>query len=638
MTAINFDDDLELEENPWRGRIITLIVLLAVTAAIGLAVWYFRREDSLNVTRETEEIPVARGTIRQTLSITGTADAELNSNLVFQASGKVASVNVKTGDIVKKDDVLAVLESEDLENAVASAQANARMAQLKLDDLLEGTEAADVATAEQGVASAQAGLTKAQNDYDSLVQGGTTSDLATAQQGVTAAEAQLATTTANREKLNSTPSDADIAAAEAGVAQAESGLTTAENLADSAENSKNSAEASLKSAEAAYCAVSGAPVASFCSARSAPISSSDLSVLNTTALEDASASVVAAASAAIGANNAYLSAVNSKASADAAVQSAEDALASAQAKLDLAEDGPSSEDVAAADAAAASAEAGLTAAKEKLALVQNGGTDFQRSTAAAAVQSAESGLDAALAKRNQAYRGADANAIEQARQAVRTAQLQVEAAQIRLKNARIIAPFDGTVGAVNIKQGEFFGGASAAADGGAIVLLTPERLTLTMSVGETDYRSVQIGQGGAAVFDGLPGAVYPFSITEIGLSPTVTQGVVTYPLKASLVVLPDNAKPAPGMNARGQIVTSSKENVLVIPSRAIRTRGSEQVVDVKRESGTEEQVVTTGASDGGTVEVLTGLNEGEVVTVVTITSGSAGSTPEARPTLPGGVR
>jgi len=632
VTAINFDDDLELEENPWRGRIVTVLVLLALTAAIGLAIWYFRREDSLSITRETEEIPVARGTIRQTLSITGTADAELNSDLVFQASGKVAAVNVKTGDVVRKDDVLAVLESEDAENAVASAQANVRSAQLKVDDLLEGTEAADVATAEQGVAAAQAGLTKAQNDYDTILQGGTSADVATAQQAVSAAEAQLATAQANREKLNDTPSDADVAAAEAGVAQAESALTGAQNSASTAQNGKTSAEASLKSAESAYCVADGAPA--FCANRTAPISSADESLMNS-ALSGSNASL---ASAVIGANGLYLNAVNTKASADAAVQSAEDALSSAQAKLDAANDGPSSADEAAAEAAVTSAEAGLAAAKEKLALVQSGGTDFQRSTAAAAVQSAQAALDAALAKRNQAFRGANANAIEQARQAVRTAQLQVEAAQIRLKNAKIIAPFDGTVGAVNIKTGEFFGGASAAADGGAIVLLTPNRLTLSMSVGETDYRSVKIGQGGAAVFDGIPGAAYPFAVTEIGLSPTVTQGVVTYPLKASLVVLPDNASPAPGMNARGQIVTSSQENVLLVPSRAIRIRGTEQVVDVKRDRGTEEQVVTTGASDGGNVEILTGLNEGDVVTVVTIKSGSAGSTPVAEPTLPGGVR
>jgi multidrug efflux pump subunit AcrA (membrane-fusion protein) len=636
LTAISFEDDLQLEENPWRGRIMTLLILAALAAVIAVATWYFFfRDESLTLTRETEEIPVTRGTINQRLSITGTADAELNSNLVFQTSGKVASVNVKIGDKVTQGQVLASLESEDVENAVASARANQLAAQLKVDDLLEGTDEAELAQAEQALTTAQAQQTKALNDYETLTGGGTASDLATAQQGVGAAEAQLATARANRQKLQDGASDADIAAAEAGVAQAESLLTSAENTADSANNGVTAASATLKSAESSYCIDDNTP--SFCSVPAAPISSGDATIV-TSALGGANATK---ASLVIGGNTGYLNALNTKASADANEQAAQDALASAEAKLDAANDGATAEDTTAVDAAVVSAEASLRAAQEKLLLVQNGGTEAQRSTAAAALVSADASVDAAVALFNKALRGADSNTLAQARQAVATAALQVEAAQIRLKNAQIIAPFTGTVGDVNIKVGEFSGGAAAAsAEGGApIVLLTPERLTLTMSVGETDYRTVKIGQAGVALFDGIPGGIYPFTITEIGLSPVVTQGVVTYNVKASLVVLPDGVPPVPGMNARGQITTSSVENVLIIPARAIRISGTNQVVDRKAEDGSiEEVVVTTGANDGEQVEIASGLEDGNTIVVVTLTSGETGSTPEAEPTLPGGVR
>ena len=46
----------------------------------------------------------------------------------------IATWHKKVGDAVRRDQVLASLESEDLENALASAQANVRAAQLKLDD------------------------------------------------------------------------------------------------------------------------------------------------------------------------------------------------------------------------------------------------------------------------------------------------------------------------------------------------------------------------------------------------------------------------------------------------------------------------------------------------------------------------
>jgi hypothetical protein len=195
---------------------------------------------------------------------------------------------------------------------------------------------------------------------------------------------------------------------------------------------------------------------------------------------------------------------------------------------------------------------------------------------------------------------------------------------------------------VNIKPGEFFGGgaiASAEGGGGAIVLLTPDRITLTMSVGETDYRAVKVGQAGGALFDGIPGAVYPFTIQSIGLAPTVTQGVVSYEVTADIIVLGENPRPAPGMNARGQIITDSKPDILVLPQRAIRVRGTEQVVDVKTDSGTEERVITTGVNDGTNVEIVSGLEEGDIVTVVTLRSaGTEAEEAEAEPTLPGGVR
>ncbi len=633
MAAINLDDDLTIQESPWRGRIITFSVLAIIAAAVAAGLYFFYfKSSSTALTRATEDLPVKKATINQTLIVTGVADAQFNSNLVFQATGKVASVDVKAGAVVKQGDVLASLVSDDLANAVASAQASQRSVQLKLDDLLAGSTGTELAAADQTLASAQAALTKAQNDYDDLVNGGSTSDKSAAAQAVSAASAQLASAKAARAKLNDAPSAADRAAAQAGVAQAQSGLTAAQNASTNAQNSVTSAKASLESAESTYCNLDPAPA--FCTTRTAPISSGDAGLMNA-ALSGPIAGQPAAASGVIGQNALYLNAVNAANSAAAAVTSAQQALDAAQAKLNAANEGPKAADVASADAAVNSAQAALTAASDKLNSVNQGGTEFQVSNAKAALDSAFATLTAAQAKRDEAYRGPKANAIDQARAAVRSAALTVEAAQIRLKNAQIVAPFDGTVAAVNVKQGEFFGGASSSA---AIVLLTPDALTLKMNVGETDYPALKVDQGGIVIFDGIPGKPYPFKITEIGLNPTVTQGVVTYEVKGSLVVLPGNPKPAPGMNARGQITTDSKPNVVAIPPRAIRRKGTDQVVDVRRGGKVEEQVITTGVTDSEQVEVLTGLKEGDTIVVASLVATTGGSKPKAEATLPGGVK
>jgi len=167
--------------------------------------------------------------------------------------------------------------------------------------------------------------------------------------------------------------------------------------------------------------------------------------------------------------------------------------------------------------------------------------------------------------------------------------------------------------------------------------MTPEALVLKMQLGETDYPNVKLDQTGVAVFDAIPGKPYPFTVTELGLSPTVTQGVVTYEVTGALVVPPDSPRPSPGMSANGQIVTDSRPDVLAIPPRAIRRRGTEQIVDVRRNGTVEEQVISTGLSDANNVEVLAGLNEGDVVVVPVLLTGSS-SDLEQQPTLPSGIR
>jgi hypothetical protein len=90
------------------------------------------------------------------------------------------------------------------------------------------------------------------------------------------------------------------------------------------------------------------------------------------------------------------------------------------------------------------------------------------------------------------------------------------------------------------------------------------------------------------------------------------------------------------MSASGQIVTESRVDVLAIPPRAIRRKAGEQVVDVRRGDVIEEQVIATGLSNPDSVEVLAGLNEGDVLVVPVLLTGA--SEADRQPTLPAGIR
>jgi HlyD family secretion protein len=218
---------------------------------------------------------------------------------------------------------------------------------------------------------------------------------------------------------------------------------------------------------------------------------------------------------------------------------------------------------------------------------------------------------------------------------VRSAELNVQAALIRLEDSQIVSPFDGTVAAVNLTLGEFAGAGAASPP---IVLLTPNLIVLEMAIGETDYIQVKLDQTGVALFDALPGRPFPFRVAEIGLSPSTNQGVVTYPVTATIVIPPDGPRPSTGMSANGQIVTESLPDVLVVPPRAIRRSGGNQVVDVRLSDGeVVEQVVTTGASDNNNVQILEGVSEGDTIVLPALVGGRTDDDAPA-PTLPQGIR
>lgn len=104
---------------------------------------------------------------------------------------------------------------------------------------------------------------------------------------------------------------------------------------------------------------------------------------------------------------------------------------------------------------------------------------------------------------------------------------------------------------------------------------------------------------------------------EMGtISPTgtLTQGVVTYPVAISIDAR-NQVLPA-GMTASTTITIEEKDDVLVVPLRAVRRQGRDQVVEVMAEDGkAATRVVKTGVQNDQLVEITDGLAEGDQVMI-----------------------
>ena len=74
--------------------------------------------------------------------------------------------------------------------------------------------------------------------------------------------------------------------------------------------------------------------------------------------------------------------------------------------------------------------------------------------------------------------------------------------------------------------------------------------------------------------------------------------------------------PSPGMNASITLVLDVKEDVLLLPTTAVRRQGRASFVYKLKDDGTFEQVtVTTNGSDSTNTAIATGLNEGDAVII-----------------------
>jgi HlyD family secretion protein len=110
----------------------------------------------------------------------------------------------------------------------------------------------------------------------------------------------------------------------------------------------------------------------------------------------------------------------------------------------------------------------------------------------------------------------------------------------------------------------------------------------------------------------------------------VSQGVVTYPV--SLNIDARNQVLPSGLTASATITVDEKNDVLVVPLRAVRRQGREEVVDVVGSDGKPAaRPVKTGVQNEQSVEITDGLQEGEQILV----QGTTTRAPNAGVGVPG---
>ncbi len=189
------------------------------------------------------------------------------------------------------------------------------------------------------------------------------------------------------------------------------------------------------------------------------------------------------------------------------------------------------------------------------------------------------------------------------------ARLNLEMAKDSLEMAKIIAPHDGVIAEITISEGQALSPAAMAAP--AITVLGAGQMQMRGFIDELDIAMVEVGQNVTVTLDALPDQELQGKVSFVSPVGTVMFGVVSY---ETVITLEDPAEELrDGMSANADIIIERRQDVLLIPNRAIRGTRDEPVARVYIDEQVEERSVVLGLSDGIDTEVVSGLEEGEKV-------------------------
>jgi len=217
---------------------------------------------------------------------------------------------------------------------------------------------------------------------------------------------------------------------------------------------------------------------------------------------------------------------------------------------------------------------------------------------------------------------------------VKKAEAGLRQAKTNLGYTRIFSPVDGVVIAKNVEVGQTV---AASFQTPTLFTIAPDltKMQVDTNVDEADISKIKKGMEVNFTVDAYPDKKFKGIVSQIRLSPTVIQNVVTY----NVVISVDNSHLLlkPGMTANVTFVVNSKENVIKIPNSALRFKmpdtppSKQQGVWVIRGGKSVRVNVKTGISDGEWTELIEGdLKEGEEV-IIEIATKKQDSATTARP-------
>jgi len=592
----------------WPGRLVAVALVVAVGGGALLA----SRANSQPPKQELRTQAVTKGSVTQSVAVSGSVAASGQTKLAFKTNGRVSALYVAVGQQVTAGQALATIDATDLQNALQQAQQNLKSAQLSYQKTvqsagdaqrtLEQTQQStqnDIATAQQNLAKLKTNYTTAKGNalsfgptiYTDL--GSFQGNLATLKTSVDVVLNDI--DNAFRSGSLGLNEQNDVKSAQNSMNSAYSPLSSAQTLADSV------LKPSIDDLQRALDNI-GAAIAEFDAALATGSDTSRASADFQRAMSEYSLAS-SRLSGAIDSVNTPLGSIASNVSA------AQASLNTANTRTDtnLAK---TRTDLATVLTSVTSEQQLASATKSK---ISQAGTALQtvNDAVTGSIANAQANIDAAVLRAQQSVQSAQTAVANQplniatAQTNVDNAATAVQTAQANLDAATLTAPSSGVVASIASAVGE-----NAASP--LLVLANTSALVLHGTAGEADVAKLKLGLVANVTVDAVgSGTRMTGRITSLDPVATIQQGVPVYGVDVT-IDLP-NASVKPGMTGTANVIIASRQGVLVVPNLAIRSTSGRRYVQVLKDGEAVDTDVTFGIANDTVTEVTNGLAEGDLV-------------------------
>lgn len=236
----------------------------------------------------------------------------------------------------------------------------------------------------------------------------------------------------------------------------------------------------------------------------------------------------------------------------------------------------------------------------------------------------------------------------QAKEQVNTSKESVQKAQTNLGYATITSPIDGVILSKSVEEGQTV----AASFNTPELFVIAQDLTdmrVIADIDEADIGGVKEGQRVSFTVDAFPDDQFEGRVTQVRQQATTESNVVTYEV---VISAPNNdLKLKPGLTANVTIFTLEKNDVLAVPSKALRFHPNEALLQkgetiedcegdhklwTKEGTVFKAHKVEVGTSNGIMTEITGGIKVGtEILTDFNVSGGAADAEQQqANPFMP----